>query len=243
MAKDNNTDYSGALKILRAFLQALLKGENGEEKPKKRGWLYLIAILGLLAAGFFTGRSTIKAGKVETIKYLPGDTTYVYFDNPPEAAKVPPVYISRPVDTASIIADCIRSGKFEDMFPGRDTVIITPTKEDTTAVLIDWATERVYEKELFNNDTAGVVSVRAKTQYNRLEWLDAMYVPVTKQVTVTQFKTKKYSPFISGGVTTMPEIVVNGGVYFNEKYSISAMYEYDWANKKSAFGVMGGIKF
>lgn len=199
---------------------------------------YVAFILLLFAAGFFTGRKVVgKPGEPITV-YIPGDTVYV------DKTELVPVYIKTPPDTANIIAACVRDGKFSELFPHlvKDSIIYI-TKDDTSAVIADWATERFYEETLFDIDTVGTATVRAKTQYNRLAWMDATFVPVIKQVTTPTILTKKFSPFVGAGISTMPEVMVGGGVFFEDKYGVSAMYQYNWDVKRHAVGLMTMYKF
>jgi hypothetical protein len=172
------------------------------------------------------------------VVYLPGEPIEV------EKPYPKPVYIRVPADSANIIAECVKSGRFSDLFPERvrDSVVYI-TKEDTAAVLRDWATERFYNEKVFDIDTVGSASVAAKVQYNRIESMNVTFVPAQKNTIVTNIVAKKYAPFVGGGITTMPEVVVNGGIYFDDKYGASVLYEYNWNLKKHAVGVMGTIKF
>ena len=182
------------------------------------------------------GRKTIKPGKPDII-YVPGDTIEV--DKPYPV----PVEVHKPADTLNIILACIKSGKYYEFFPERvrDSIIYV-TKEDTTAVLRDWATERVYEEKMFDIDTVGTAIVRAKTQYNRLTWIGTTFTPVTKVVT-NQASVKKYSPFIGAGITTQPTVTSQVGMFFEDKYGFSALYQYDWVQKKHILGTTFMLKF
>jgi hypothetical protein len=236
MSKRNESEESaGGVSLARMILN-LLSGKG------KGGFMKAVGIIALAAAllgtGFFTGRKTMVPETDTQTVYIPGDTIEI-------SVPVPvPVQVVKPVDTANVILDCIRSGKYAEMFPEikKDSIVYV-SKEDTSAVLADWATERIYEEKVFDIDTVGTATVRAKTQYNRLTWLGASFVPVTKETTVTNVVSKKYSPFIGFGITTMPEAVLNGGLYFDDKYGMSIMYEYNWQIRKHAVGFMGTLKF
>lgn len=233
---ENKLDLNNLFKAIRE----IFKGTKSESKIKQI-LAYAAGILLLLGVGFFGGRQTIKHGEGTEVIYMPGDTMYLPSE-PHDSIIEKPIYITKPVDTADIIVDCIKNGKFSDLFPTKDSVIYI-TKEDTSAVIRDWATERVYQYKAFDIDTIGSATVEAKAQYNRITWIGTTFVPTTKQVTVNHIIGKKYSPFIGGGITTMPELVVNGGMYFDDKYGASILYEYDWTRNKHAVGVMGTIKF
>ena len=198
--------------------------------------IYLIAIIALFLGGFFLGRKTIKQPEPDII-YIPGDTVKVNVPYPE------PVYIKKPIDTLDVIADCINSGKYYDLFPEkvRDSIVYV-TKEDTSAVIRDWATERFYDEQIFDIDTVGTASIKAKVQYNRLASLESTFVPITK--VITQVKpAKKYSPFVGVGLSTAPSANLQGGMYFDNKYGASLEYQYQWQTKQHVLGTAFLIKF
>ena len=207
------------------------------DKAKKR-FSYTVLFLGLLAIGFFVGRSTFKPKIVTEIVYEKGDTVTITKDS------LVPVYIKKPIDTTNVILAAIKSGKFTDLFPVniKDSLIYI-TKEDTAAVLLDWATERVYKETLFDIDTVGVENVELKVQYNRLQSINGTFVPVIKNVNTTVTKTKNIAPFVGAGITTAPEMVLNAGMFIQDKYGAMFLYEYDWQMKKSAAGLTVLYKF
>ena len=211
-----------------------------EMSDNKTNWwkvaLCIIAIIGLLCLGFFIGRKTIKTPEPSVI-YVPGDSVEVEVPYPV------PVYVKEPADTADVIRACIESGRYYDLFPEkvRDSIIYV-TPEDTSMVLRDWATERYYEEKVFDIDTVGTAIVKAKTQYNRLTWLGTTFKPITKVITEVT-PVKKYSPFIGAGLTTQPSVAAQAGMFFEDKYGFSGMYQYDWTNKNHIFGAMFLIKF
>ena len=154
--KRNNTENLGETKN---FAQTFINWLKDEQTKKKIGKIIgIVALVAcLLGMGFFTGRQTVKH-KTDTVTvYLPGEPIEIEVTNPE------PVYIKVPADTANIIADCIKSGKFSDLFPVtvKDSIVFV-TKEDTAAVLKDWATERMYEQKVFEIDTVGTAVVKAK---------------------------------------------------------------------------------
>ena len=207
---------------------------------KKINW-WKVALIALVVAGvgvgcFFLGRKTVTVGPPSVI-YMPGDTISVDVPYPV------PVQVVKPIDTANVIKACIKSGRYYELFPEkvRDSLIYV-TKEDTTMVLADWATERFYEEKLFDIDTVGTAWVKAKTQYNRLEFINTTFVPVTKVVT-QPYQVKKYSPFIGAGVTTYPSVITQAGLFIDDKYGFSGIYMYDWALGKNVFGTSILLKF
>lgn len=207
---------------------------------KKAAIVATLAVL-LLVTGFFVGRKTIRieAPKPEIV-YVPGDTVKIPFDNP-----VPtPVYIKTPADTSDIIRAAVRSGKFDDLFPThvKDSIIYI-TKEDTSAIVWDWATERFYKEKVFDIDTLGTAFINAKTQYNRLEILGTTFVPVQKVVNTNTILMKKFSPFVGAGITTMPSYVISGGMIFDDKYGAALMFQRDWKANRNSAGVEIIYKF
>ena len=209
------------------------------ETNKTNWWkvaFYIIIALGLLAGGFFIGRKTIKPQKPSVI-YIPGDTVKVSVPKPV------PVYVNMPVDSLDVLMACIESGKYYELFPERvrDSIVYV-TKDDTAKVLKDWASERFYEEKLFDIDTVGSATVRARVQYNRLAMIEGEFVPVTKVIT-NEKPVKKYSPFVGAGITTMPAVNVQAGMFFEDKYGVSASYYYDWGLKKHSVGTTVLLKF
>lgn len=201
----------------------------------KIAFIVLCGLL-LLGLGFFAGRKTIKTPDPGVI-YVPGDSIKVEVPYPV------PVEVNKPVDTMNVLLSCIKSGKYYDLFPERvrDTVIYV-TKDDTTAVINDWATERVYSEKVFDIDTVGTAIVNAKVQYNRLTWIGTTFTPVQKVVIMPQ-PIKKYSPFVGGGLTTMPSVVAQAGMFFDDKYGITGLYMYDWNLNTHIFGSTFLLKF
>lgn len=188
---------------------------------------YTTCIIGLLILGFYFGRKTIKTpdSKVE-IQYIPGetirDTFYI----------VEPYKVEVPIDTLGIIQQCIKDGVYQELWPTKTiTEYIEVSKKDTTDIMKDWATKRHYTETLFNN-TQGTCVLGAEVQYNRLKIIDYTFTPIIHTVTETKYITKSFSPFIGIGYLTNlwdniknPMIQVNGGIFFNEKYGIQAIYQ------------------
>lgn len=205
------------------------------EETKKSLW-YLAICLIVLAIGFFIGRSTIKKPGDPQIIYVPGDTVKITKDS------LVPVYIKKPIDTANVLLDAIASGNFDDLFPVKDSIIYV-TKDDSSAVIRDWATERLYDETLFDIDTVGTEQVQIQVQYNRIGWIKGTFVPIQKQTTITEEKVKKFAPFVGAGITTMPEIGADAGVFLDDKYGVALRYLYDWERSKHAAGLSVYYKF
>lgn len=207
---------------------------------KKNVWKIIcicIIILGLCIASFFWGRKTIYVKPHEPV-YIKGDTVKV------EVSKPYAVYEKIPADTLDIISYCVKNEKYVNLFPikVKDSLIYIPTSIDTLSIVKDWATERKYKEVVFDRDTLGYATVSIVVKYNRVQELEASVVPVIKEVELPT-KIKKYSPFIGAGLTSMPAITVQGGLFFEDKYGASLLYQYEWQQKKHILGVMGSIKF
>lgn len=211
-----------------------------EDKKSKRLKTILTVILLLVfgAGGFLTGRKTIEPIEIEKPVYIPGDTITV------EVPVPTPVYVVRPADTANIIAKCVKDGIYAELFPEkvRDSLVYIPTAEDTLEIVRDWATERYYEEKIFDVDTVGTATVRAKTQYNRITEMSAEVVPVVKTVTKV-LPPKKYVPFVGVGATTMPTVAVEGGMFLDEKWGGAMLYQKNVKEKGGSFGVLIVRKF
>ncbi len=198
----------------------------------------------LFAAGWVGGRKTVKIPKPETIvEYIEGesihDTLY----------SLKPYAVKTPADTLDIIRKCIADGVYKELWP-KEKEIIEITKDDTTAILKDWATAREYNEKLFDFDTLGKCSVNATVQYNRLKSIGYEYSPAIKEVTKTIYSVKKWSPFVEVGYSTnpwseMPDNVgeIGTGIFYNEKYGASLRYQRGFNSKNDYIGVSGILKF
>ena len=222
-----------ALVILKNFIKKFAKG-------KALKVLEIVLALALVAfGGFFAGRKTMPPVQLPPeIVYLPGEPIEV------EKPVPEPVYIRVPADSANIIAECVKSGKFKELFPNavKDSIVYI-TKEDTAAVVKDWATERFYSEKMFDVDTVGTATVSARVQYNRLYDLNMVFVPVQKNTTVTNVVSKKYAPFVGAGITTMPSYVINAGMFFEDRYGAGLMFQRDWKENRSSIGLIATYKF
>jgi hypothetical protein len=185
-------------------------------------------VIFLLVLGFFLGRKTIKEPETKVVtEYIQGETITdtLYYPQPYK--------VVIPVDTLGIIQQCIKDGIYKELWPERIvTEYIEVDKTDTTTIMLDWSTKRYYTETLFNNDTQGSCTFDAEVQYNRLKMIDYTYSPVVQTVTETKYIIKSFSPFIGVGYLTNPwdevknpMIQINGGVFFNEKYGIQAIYQ------------------
>ena len=213
-----------------------------ENKEVKSGKGKTVALLLLLIASFFGGaifeRKNTPSPTEKPPVYIKGDTVKILVSTPE------PVYVSRPADTADIIMAAVKKGKFSELFPKikEDSLVYVPTSEDTLAIIRDWATVRVYEKTVLDNDTLGFAKVTATVQYNRIDSLGAVVVPVIKKVPY-EIPPKKISPFVATGVSTQPSFIMEGGLIFDGKWGGALMYQRDLMQKKNAYGLMVVRKF
>ena len=203
---------------------------------------YATIIIGIFVLGFFLGRKTIKEpeSKIE-IQYLPGEkiTDTLFLDRP--------VAVEKPIDTLKIIEQCIKDGVYKELWPTKTiTEYVEINKKDTTAVMVDWATKRMYNEILFNDNLNGMCAISTEVQYNRMKLLGYEYTPVTKTVTETKYVTKFFSPYV--GLSYLknpwdevvnPMIQLNGGFFIKEKYALNLIYQRGLVLKNDYIG--GGI--
>ena len=177
--------------------------------------LIIVGIVGLFILGIYIGKKTTKPQIIEHTEYI---------TLPPQTDTIPPIIIKETVDTANLIKQCIKDGIYQELFPEK-IVYITDTlefdKTDSTKVMQDWITKREYEATLFDVDTLGKCDIKTTVQYNRLGTIDYTFVPKQKQTTVTEVVTRKYLPFIGGGITTFPSVGVEAGLFINQSYGFS----------------------
>ena len=223
---------------------------NEEEKIKNfltenKFWIKVgaiaLAALIIFMGGFLAGRAyTVKNTEPKVvIKYEKGDTIR-------DTVSVPEPYeVIRPVDTFNFIAGIVSAGLYKEVFPHRvDTVIqYIPTNEDSSAVIKDYELKRIYNETFFDNDTVGKFQFHGEVQYNRLRYYGYTFTPVKKTVTETQYIIKKFSPYIGGGISTMPAIIAQGGIFFDEKYGFALQYNYDWVTKTNNYSTIFMYKF
>lgn len=203
---------------------------------------YATVIIGIFILGFYLGRKTIDKPETKIeIQYLPGevirDTCFVE----------KPVSIEKPIDTLGVIQQCIKDGIYSELWPTKTiTEYVEVSKEDTTAIMNDWASKRTYTEHLFNNEINGKCTVSAEVQYNRLKLLGYEYVPITKTVVETKYVTKAFSPFVGLSYlknpwdeVSNPMIQLNGGFFIKEKYALQILYQRGLVLKNDYIG--GGM--
>ena len=198
----------------------------------------LILVLSMFS-GFFLGRKTVEKTAPKT------EVTYIKGDKITDSIPYPkPVYVMKPVDTANIIKQCVKDGIYSELFPEKAiTEYIEITKDDTSAIIKDWATKRLYSETLFDVDTIGKCIVNASVQYNRLSLLSYNYTPIEKQVTITTNKVKFFSPYIGIGVLVDNDFcdylnyipTASAGFFIKEKYGIGLLYGKSYKTKNNFF--------
>jgi hypothetical protein len=194
----------------------------------------IAAILLIFGFGFYLGKKRDPEVIIKTeIKYVELPPIHDTVDKPV------PVYIKKPADSLNILQAMIASGKYNEYFPEkvRDSIIYV-TKEDSTAVIVDWATERQYNEVLFDTDTLGRFVFDAKVQYNRLQGVGYDYKPVQKEVNTTTKTTRKFLPYLGAGVDTSGGILGQGGMFFSQDAGFAVQYRYDLNLKTNTVGAM-----
>lgn len=214
-------------------------------------WKYIfnvIVIIGVLLFGFFLGRKTIKDPEPKVkIEYVKGDTIT-------DTITVSvPYKVETPIDTANIIKLCVRDGIYAELFPTKTVTeyVYVPSKEDTTAIMKDWATKRFYSETLFNDKKHGNCVINAEVQYNRMKMVDFTYEPITQVITQTEYKTKVFSPFIgAGGLINPwdkekmdPIVMVNAGFFIKEAFGLQLQYQHGFKSKNDFVGASFMYKF
>ena len=218
------------------------------DKKMKKTLIYFIAsVLFFGILGFYLGRKSVDINMPKTeVKYIKGEKMT---DSVPYPV---PIDVIRPIDTANIIKQCVNDGIYTELFPEKTiTEYIEITKEDTSAIIIDWGTKRLYSETLFDVDTIGKCVVNASVQYNRLSLLSYNYTPIEKQITITQNNVRYFSPYIGTGVIFDDNFneniniipIINAGFFIKEKYGFNLMYGKSLKTKNNLFGTSLLYKF
>lgn len=206
----------------------------------------IILLVAVWLFGFILGRKTIKVPKPQIItEYVEGPAIH---DSIPFPV---PHTIIRPADTANIIKNCVKTGKYNDLFPEKTiTEYIEITKDDTTAVIKDWGTKRDYTINLFDIDTLGKCTVNAEVQYNRITSTDYTYTPIVKTVTKKEYVVKGFRPYIGVGAVADPTDMKNNvggkvaaGFFVKEKIGVQVDYQHTFKSKQDYLGAMVLISF
>lgn len=209
--------------------------------------IFVLAFALSILSGFFIGRKTVERSLPKTeVKYIKGEKITDSIPYPQ------PIEVNRPIDTANIIRQCVKDGIYSELFPEKTiTEYIEITKDDTSAILMDWATKRLYSETLFDVDTIGKCVVNASVQYNRLSLLSYNYTPIVKQTTITTNKVKFFSPYIGIGVLVDNDFgdylnyipTASAGFFIKEKYGIGLLYGKSYKTKNNFFGASLLYKF
>lgn len=205
---------------------------------KNKNWWKICVIIAaailLFGLGFYAGK------KREPEVIIKTETKYV--ELPPIHDSIPkpvPVYVKKPADSLNILLALIEEGKYEEYFPERvrDSLIYA-TKEDTAAVIRDWATERVYKETLFDTDTLGRFAFDAKVQYNRLQNFDYTFTPVQKQTETTIRTVRTFLPYLGAGLDLSGSVMAQGGVFVKQNVGLAVQYRYDTKMKEHTAGAL-----
>lgn len=211
--------------------------EETNEKKKANWWKIGVILAFIVAAfigGFYLGAKREPEVIVkEKIKYV---------ELPPIHDSIPKpvsVYVREPADSLNILLALIEEGRYQEFFPEkvRDSLIYV-TKEDTAAVIRDWATERLYSETLFDSDTLGRFDFNARVQYNRLENFDYTFKPIQKQTETTIKTVRTFLPYAGAGLDLGGSILVQGGAFIKQDAGFGIQYRYDTKHKEQAVGAM-----
>ena len=194
--------------------------------------LIIVAALALFWGGFFIGRArdpeVIIKEKIKYVELPPiHDTLY----------RPKPYKVIEPVDSLNIIMEAKLSGLLAELFPNdgkKDTVYVA--KDDTTAIMKDWATERKYKETLFDSDTLGRFSFDATVKYNRLADFGYTFVPIQKQTEITTKTTRKFLPYVGVGFDSGLGVLGQAGMFFHQDAGFAIQYRYDTKLKQNQFG-------
>lgn len=181
----------------------------------------ILLVLVFIGLGFLLGRCS-KEEVVNTItEYIPSEPIHDSIPYP-----VPEIVIP-PIDTCSIIQECILKGIYQDLFPTKEIVkdsIVYIPESDTTEIVMDWATKRIYKETLFDDSKLGKLLVTADVQYNRLMNLKYNYDPIKQVVTDKVIYTPLISPYVGASYGTFNTISLRAGTYFKESVGIEYQF-------------------
>lgn len=208
--------------------------------------VFVASLLLAIGVGFLLGRGTINTkDPVTTIKYVKGEKITDSIEKPV------PYLVLKPVDTLSVIQDCIKKGIYSELFPEKTNIeYVIITKEDTSAIVQDWGTKRLYHETLFDIDTVGKCEIDAEVQYNRLSLIGYSYLPIQKETTIITNKVRLFSPFIGVGVgrahwSENKDWLFNAnfGFFIQEKYGVNLQYNRSLDYKTNYIGASFLYKF
>lgn len=198
----------------------------------------LIITLVVFGIGVMVGQKYIKENIVTNTIYVPSEPII-------DSVKILiPIKEIVPLDTLNIIKDCIEKEIYSELFPTKiieDTIYIS--KSDSVEIIKDWASIRHYSETLFDSDSLGKCNIDMKVQYNRLSDLKYKYTPVIKYEQTMYTKKSAISPFIGLGVSTSSNIMGQVGVFIQDDWGVSFLYNKDFVTKSNNYGIVCLYKF
>lgn len=218
----------------------------------KIGYAIIITVV-LLGIGFFIGRSTnILETTIEHVQkperpILPpdiGDPIITVPDNPdlpPEVIKpeviikyYPDVKYTEDIfkDRYYLLLDSIKQSKL-NITNSEVKVIKTgiPDNVDIEALYKDYISSKDYQNQVMFDNEFGKYTLSYKIQYNRMkEFYNAKFTPI--ETVVTQYKVKRFVPYIEAGYNTAQFVEVGGGIEFSQNWGIGYNYNIDVKNNK-----------
>ena len=173
-----------------------------------------------LVIGFFIGRSNTPTKEV--IKYVKGETVYDSIQIPYPVSVIVPTKPVLPVKPDTIIIDSVEY-KF--------------LKVDTSAIIVEYISRKIYRPILFDNKDGKIV-LNLAVQYNKLDGIGYEFTPIHKET--TKIIERTFTPFINVSYNSFGYIGAGGGVYY-KNIGVGARYITDF-NKKG-LEITGYIKF
>ena len=144
-----------------------------------KSWLYTLSAL---VVGIFCGWLLGNQQDVQIVKevcYIERPTTRIAFDLP------------KPTKVERVELPNIRY---------HDTITITERiPADTAGIVADYFNKREYELD-FSTDSTGIFKVNAVVHCNRLASTSATITPYQREVAHTLVKTRKFRPYLGGGI-------------------------------------------
>ena len=158
----------------------------------KKQTLYIIYTLIGFITGFIMGRQGSEYE--QSIKYIKGETIEKIVEVPT------PYKIETPAQPLFL-------------YKKTDTIYNIVTAEiDTTAILNDWITKKIYKQDLFDNQH-GKLSVDASVQYNQLASLKYNFTPVQKEISTIKHQT--WMPYVNVSYSTLNYVGIGGGIFYH----------------------------
>ena len=130
-----------------------------------------------LVIGFFIGRSNTPTKEV--IKYVKGETVYDSIQIPYPVSVIVPTKPVLPVKPDTIIIDSVEY-KF--------------LKVDTSAIIVEYISRKIYRPILFDNKDGKIV-LNLAVQYNKLDGIGYEFTPIHKET--TKIIERTFTPFIN----------------------------------------------